>query len=184
MSHNIDEGEQTIITFKQAAEMLFGNEPPSPGSIAFQLEEEDGSPLNLSDVSTNLRDLLVMGFCRLFSNATGQVNLCELKDEDFYLLNKYFQGIGFNLNYQVISGIRMDRVERAFNATDKLPDLIDKKSERTKRFQGLDEYVLDINTGGKKFSFYFTPYVYIPPSNTCAGGIQSNDNNGEGGCIS
>lgn len=152
--------------------MLFQGEPPEPNSVKFQLESENGSPLNNEDLFRCLIDLLVFGFKKFYGDVNGIIDLSQLKEEDFEKLNKYFNAIGFRLNYQVNSGMDVNVVLLAVVDDEKLPDkdhhLFEEHDRLRKRFNGLNEQVMNINCKGKKYSFYFTPYVTpIVPHGHC-----------------
>lgn len=164
--------ESQTITHDDASIMLFSDEPPAPNSINFQLELEDGSPLNNDDLFCCLRDLLVLGFKKFYSDVNGKVDVSELEEKDFERLNKYFNAIGFRLNYQVNSGMDIGVILFAGIDDEKLPDkdhhLFKEHSHLRERFNGLNEQTMTVNCKGKKYIFYFTPYVTpIVPHGHC-----------------
>lgn len=149
--------EPPSISYEKVLEILFQNEPPKPNSIKFQLELEDGSPINNDDLFSCLRDLLVFGFKKFYGDVNGIVDLSKLKQEDFEKLNKYFNAIGFRLNYQVNSGMNANVV--LFADIDDETHSSSNNQLYEKPSNGLSEQIMTINCKGKKYTFYFTLYT-------------------------
>jgi len=86
----------TNITLEELSEKIFD----SP------IKDRCSIPISFDNITFNeMHDALLMFFTNgmktLFGNSNGNVNLLEIKDDEFSKINHYFHSIGININYKI-----------------------------------------------------------------------------------
>jgi hypothetical protein len=98
----VDGGEQDIV---QIANILFLKKPQPARSVQLGFEG-----LDLKQIHEELLIFFTLGMKSLFSDSMGRVNLANLSDDHFSLVNQYFNSIGFNVYYKVYTESQYDEM--------------------------------------------------------------------------
>ncbi len=82
---------------EKIARTVFHKEPKAPGSISLAISEE----MSIKEVFEMLLMIFTEGMKILFGDSQGKVDLNNLKEKDFILVQEYFKSFGFLCNYKV-----------------------------------------------------------------------------------
>ena len=105
------------------ANTVFNKDPKPPGSISLAISEE----MSIKEIFEMLLMIFTEGMKILFGDDSSKVDLNNLKEKDFILVQEYFKSFGFMCNYKVYlpsQSANIDFASRKYTnvtITDKTP---------------------------------------------------------------
>lgn len=82
---------------EKIAKTVFTKDPKPQGSISLSINEE----MSIKEIFEMLLMIFTEGMKILFGDSSGKVDLNNLKEKDFILVQEYFRSFGFICNYKV-----------------------------------------------------------------------------------
>lgn len=86
---------------KKLAETIFVSEPMEPKSYALRIDEDE--TMDIIELFEYLLMVFNYGMKILFGNEIGRVDLANITDEDFELVNRYYNSFYFKCMYVIYS---------------------------------------------------------------------------------
>jgi hypothetical protein len=124
------------ITLEELSEKIF--DYPIKGWCSVPISF-DG--INLKEMHEALLMFFTNGMNKLFGNSNGNVNLLEIKEEEFLKINQYFHSLGININYKLYDIFEYDNmILTHFNKTEK---------------NNLEDYCFKLKVENKIFVLWF-----------------------------